>query len=320
MIVILALCGCEKPVEPIPPTPNTDKENVEKPDNNETPENSDKVDEYEEFENREVPPVKEYTGEKIIVGYITYWEERMPDPTLLTHINYAFAHIKDDFESLDIKSPSRLKEVVGLKKQNPNLNEEVRVLGKLETRDVETFVEREHFFNRQTIARVIKDYLVELKKYVDNLPTKKCKGVPYKRIKGTNIFVADLDKKLYLPVERCANKILCAKDYNNVYYTLRDFMNSMVKLPYDTSKSAAWIDAFKGAGAYYTLKNLVMFHNCGIKVAVYDVKFGMDAVGYLHEKLDAYKGGYYRMFALMKKVIADNGLDTKTYIKEICNK
>ena len=121
LIVILALCGCEKPVEPIPPTPNTDKENVEKPDNNETPENSDKVDEYEEFENREVPPVKEYTGEKIIVGYITYWEERMPDPTLLTHINYAFAHIKDDFESLDIKSPSRLKEVVGLKKQNPNL-------------------------------------------------------------------------------------------------------------------------------------------------------------------------------------------------------
>ena len=198
--------------------------------------------------------------------------------------------------------------------------EEVRVLGKLETRDVETFVEREHFFNRPTVARVIKDYLVELKKYVDNLPTKKCKGVPYKKVKGTNIFVADLDKKVYLPVERCANKIMCAKDYNNVYYILRDFMNNMVKLPYDTKKSAAWIDAFKGAGAYYTLKNLVMFHNCGIKVSEYDIKFGMDAVDYIFDKLYVYNGEYYRMFALMKKVIADNGLDTKTYIREICNK
>ena len=46
----------------------------------------------------------------------------------------------------------------------------------------------------------------------------------------------------------------------------------------------------------------------------------MDAVDYIYDKLDAYKGEYYRMFALMKKVIADNGLDTKTYIKEICNK
>ena len=127
LITLLALCCCEKPVEPVPPAPYSDKENVEKPDNNQTsenPENSDdseEVDEYEAFEKMEVPPVMPHTGGKIIVGYITYWEERMPDPTLLTHINYAFAHIKDDFESLDIKSPSRLKEVVGLKKQNPDL-------------------------------------------------------------------------------------------------------------------------------------------------------------------------------------------------------
>ena len=57
----------------------------------------------------------------VIVGYAVYWESTMPDPKLLTHINYAFAHIKGDFETLDIKNTSRLTKIVGLKKQNPAL-------------------------------------------------------------------------------------------------------------------------------------------------------------------------------------------------------
>jgi len=63
------------------------------------------------------PPVNEY----IVVGYATYWENIMPDPSLLTHINYAFAHIKDDFESLDIKKEDRLARIAALKKTNPDL-------------------------------------------------------------------------------------------------------------------------------------------------------------------------------------------------------
>lgn len=57
----------------------------------------------------------------IIVGYATYWDTAIPDPTLVTHINYAFAHIKKDFESLDIKTSSRLKKIVALKEKNPDL-------------------------------------------------------------------------------------------------------------------------------------------------------------------------------------------------------
>ena len=57
----------------------------------------------------------------VIVGYAVYWEDTMPDPTLMTHINYAFAHIKNDFETLDIKTTSRLSQIVALKKKNPAL-------------------------------------------------------------------------------------------------------------------------------------------------------------------------------------------------------
>ena len=57
----------------------------------------------------------------VIVGYAVYWESTIPDPTLLTHLNYAFAHINKDFETLEIKKESRLKLMVALKKQNPSL-------------------------------------------------------------------------------------------------------------------------------------------------------------------------------------------------------
>lgn len=200
--------------------------------------------------------------------------------------------------------------------------EEVRVLSKLETRDRETFLERAHFFDRATVAKVIEDYLDELKAYVDNLPTKNCKGVPYKRVKGVNIFAADLDKKLYFPVKRFASQVRCAKDYNKIYNVLKEFMNkrNMIKLPYNTRKSKVWIDAYKGAGAFYTMKNLLMFHGCFVEADNGIKLYGVNAVKFIESKLDEYKGEYYRMFALMKKVIADNNINTKTHIAEVCNK
>ena len=107
--LLLTFCSCDKPepgfIVPIP-SPDDKEEVTEKPD---TPE-----------ETPEETPVP--AGGNIIVGYATYWDTRMPDPTLLTHINYAFALIKDDFESLDVKKPARLKQIVALKSQNPDLN------------------------------------------------------------------------------------------------------------------------------------------------------------------------------------------------------
>lgn len=69
----------------------------------------------------ENPPVTEPKTSYIVVGYATYWDSTMPDPTFLTHINYSFAHIKDDFETLDVKTPSRLTKIAALKGKKPEL-------------------------------------------------------------------------------------------------------------------------------------------------------------------------------------------------------
>lgn len=196
--------------------------------------------------------------------------------------------------------------------------EEVRVLSKLEARDRESFEERSHFFTKTVVVMVVDDYLRKLKQYIEKLPNHKCKGVPYKKVKGVNIFNDDLDKKLYAPVRNYIVRLRCARNYDEMYDILSAFMKNVIKLPYETQKCKAWVEAFKGEGAYYTLKNLVMFHNCTITSAE-DIDYGVNSMAYLRTRLDAYRGEGYRMFALMNKVIADNGINTKTHIREVCN-
>ena len=198
--------------------------------------------------------------------------------------------------------------------------EEIRVLSKLEDRDTETFNERSHFFTKEVVVEVAEDYLKKLRKHIDKLPVKKCKGVPYKRVGSMNIFVVDLDKKVFNVLLRHINHMGYASNYNELYRRLRAFMNVMIKLPHNTPKSKVWIDAFKGEGAYYTLKNLVMFHGCGINIDKTHTLYGTSAIRFLNEKLDEYKGAGWRMFALMKKVIEDNNFDFQRRMQEIYSK
>lgn len=201
--------------------------------------------------------------------------------------------------------------------------EEVRVLSKLEDRDAESFNERSHFFTKDVVVTTCEDYLEKLKAYVDAMPEKHCKGVFYKRVHGKDIFVTDLDKKLYTPIRRQVWVIGRAQNYKTLYRELKKFMDSMIKLPWDTKKSKVWIDAYKGSGAYYTLKNLVMYHNCSI----YDVQrreahkydAGTQAVNFIQSKLDEYKGEGWRYMAMLKKCIADNHFNFDQRMKEIYN-
>lgn len=195
--------------------------------------------------------------------------------------------------------------------------EEVKVLSKLEVRDHDSFVERSHFFSKAVVVEVLKDYLEKLKKYVESLPDKNCKGVPYKTVKGINIFNADLDKKLYRPIRDRIYRVEKANSYEQMHRELMAFMRyGFVKLPYRTAKSKAWVDAYKGEGAYYTLKNLIMFHDCKI-MARYCFYTMDESMSILKSKLDEYKGEGYRMFALMKKVIEDNNFDFNKRMAEL---
>ena len=117
-VALPLLLACDKPTQkiviPVPDKPtgqqggNTDGNNGNNDNNGSGSGNTDTT--------PATPP-----SETIVVGYAVSWESTLPDPKLLTHINYAFALIENDFETLKIEKESRLKLMAALKKQNPNL-------------------------------------------------------------------------------------------------------------------------------------------------------------------------------------------------------
>jgi Chitinase len=60
-------------------------------------------------------------NKKVVIAYVTSWSTVMPDPTYLTHINYAFGHVNDNFDGVRIDNEARLKSIIELKKAHPHL-------------------------------------------------------------------------------------------------------------------------------------------------------------------------------------------------------
>lgn len=65
----------------------------------------------------EKAPQKEY----VIIAYVTSWKDVPVDPTVMTHINYAFGHVNDTFDGVRIDNPDRLRKIVALKTVNSDL-------------------------------------------------------------------------------------------------------------------------------------------------------------------------------------------------------
>ncbi len=58
---------------------------------------------------------------KIVVAYVTSWSDVVPDPRYMTHINYAFGHVNEQFSGVRIDNEEHLQKIVKLKEQNPGL-------------------------------------------------------------------------------------------------------------------------------------------------------------------------------------------------------
>ena len=64
---------------------------------------------------------KSILSEKVIVAYVTSWSQVIPNPEYMTHINYAFGHVSETFNGVGIANETRLRRIVELKKQKPEL-------------------------------------------------------------------------------------------------------------------------------------------------------------------------------------------------------
>lgn len=223
-------------------------------------------------------------------------------------------------------SPSRSKEPLGFTSmihrlgysyQWKMLMNELHAQMKMEGKDAVNFSDRNRWFNAQVVTAMANDYIVLLKKRVDALKVRNCKGIPYKRISNRDIFVSDLESKLYYPLSVALQRINWAKNASQLYKAAKEFNGMRIIMPYDTPQSKAWIDAYKGSGAFFTMQNLIRFHDC---VAFDDSENRLDkyqSLSFVSNKAEAYKNGQgWRLFAVLKKMLDDNDINIKKKMAE----
>ena len=175
--------------------------------------------------------------------------------------------------------------------------------------DEENFQDRNRWFNAELLVRMLEDYRYQLHLHVKHLKTKNCKGRPYKRICGENVYEFDIQQKLFDPIEKLKKDAMYCQHPSNLYYLVRHFnVKIRRRHSWNPKQSAAWIDAYKGAGAFFTMQNLIRYHKC--RFVVDSVKVGKhDSYLTLMGIANSYKDEGWRMIGLLRQFLKDNDID-----------
>ena len=190
---------------------------------------------------------------------------------------------------------------------------------------------RNRWFGGFVAADMAYDYINKLRKYVDNnliYKVKKdahgnvkktykhtCNGNPYIRLQNENIFVADLDRKVYNPLRNLANKMATVEDCKDLYNAVREFNKKRKHLAWDTKQADAFIHAYKGSGSYYTMRNLIMFH--GARFMKNGRKMSeTNSLNELESKAKFYDEEGWKMLGVLKQLIKDNNISVQGKILE----
>ena len=90
-----------------------------------------------------------------------------------------------------------------------------------------------------------------------------------------------------------------------------------IKLASDTPQCKEWVDAYKGSGAYFTMQNLIRFHNC---IAIDDSGKMLDkyqSLNFISLKAEMYRAGEgWRLLAVLKKMLDDNDINIRKKVAE----
>lgn len=186
----------------------------------------------------------------------------------------------------------------------------------------EELIKRERFFNLDVVKKMANEYNEHVKDYVEKLPvkTRVRKGqqefyskIPY----GKEIKRYAQNKEFWTKITEAVNKINTANTYWQMQKAIENFMATCpmhLKMP----KPNAWKNAFKGAGAYYTMDNMIKFHHCRWMLKDYKLMLPLSAsLAELEKAVKKTKGEYYRLYAMMCDFVAYNHFDFDQRMKEI---
>lgn len=193
--------------------------------------------------------------------------------------------------------------------------EEIRVISILEKQDAESFEERSYFFSKDVVIALCTDYIQRLTDYIENCRKIKkhyYKGEEYvKTRRWGDVLLTNFYGKIASMYSQL-NNVKLAENFCSLYLELKKFFEKYFNaLPYGTPLCREWKDAYKGSGAYFTLKNLVMFHDVKLTDFHNGWRYTTPTrnVQYLQYVLKNYSWEGWRFHSMLKKVIAENNFD-----------
>lgn len=191
--------------------------------------------------------------------------------------------------------------------------EEFRVQSVLMSNDSENFLMRRRWFNRDVLRSMCEDYISQLEKYIESRNIHHCNGKPYKKIYSRNFFLDDIDAVILQPLRNILEQVKVTRNPHDLYLLAKSFRNTFVgNHDPNFEQCRAWQDAYKGSGAYFTLRNLIMFHGCVWK----ECESIDDSLKALDEYCNYHHCEGYEMLGALKAVIEENNIDIKAKMAE----
>lgn len=192
------------------------------------------------------------------------------------------------------------------------LEDELNVLMHMEQRDPESFRARKMFFTKNVVYSLFEDYLNKIDTFLATLKRHYHHKNGGKREYITiprygHIYTDKVDGCIRIPIQNMLVRINRCDTFRELYNLVYNFNHQKkVRLQDNTKKCQSWVSAFKGSGAYYTLQNMINFHNVFVIDDDGNTLRGDNAMSYVDSKLEEYKGQGWRYLGMLKKVIADN--------------
>lgn len=108
-----------------------------------------------------------------------------------------------------------------------------------------------------------------------------------------------------------------AKNAAQLYKAAKTFNDMRISMVWDTPQCKEWVDAYKGSGAFFTMQNLIRFHDC---LAIDDAGNRLDkslSLAFVSAKAELYKNGEeWRLLAALKKMLNDNNINVRRKVAE----
>lgn len=138
-------------------------------------------------------------------------------------------------------------------------------------KDSEGYNDRNRWYNKTVALDMANHYIFCLKEYVKGLPEHNHKKRKYVKIRvkwlndGRGIHCDEL-LSFYDRLEALIKRISLSKTPKTLLAAVEDFNKLRRGIYFQSELCASFMNAYKAAGAYYTIKDLIMFEGCLLQV------------------------------------------------------